>query len=130
MIAELNVKQILLDKCTQYIHQRIDSIQKKLDEIAEAQNSETKSSAGDKHETGRTMMQLETQKMTVQLYAALEVKQTLDQILIDNKSTMVGLGSLVKCNTGNYYIAISSGKILIEDVNYYAISLQSNLNLY
>ncbi len=121
----VEIKLDLYRKCTEYIDQRIESIQKKLDDVAESRSNETKSSAGDKHETGRTMMQLEEQKATVQLYSALEVRQTLNQIDIESTNTQIGLGSLVRCNTGNYFIAISAGKIELEGVLYYGISIQS-----
>ena len=125
MKNDQDIKQILLRKCTQYIDERIQSIQKKLNDIAESRSNETKSSAGDKHETGRTMMQLEEQKITVQLYAALDVRHTLDKINIESKNESIGLGSLAICNTGNFYLSISSGKMLIDNEIYYGISIQS-----
>lgn len=121
----LEIKQKLHRKCTEYIDDRIQSIQKKLDDIQESRSNETKSSAGDKHETGRTMMQIEEQKMTVQLYAANDVRQILQKIDAKILQSEIGLGSLVLCNTGSYYIAISSGKMKIEDSTYYGISLQT-----
>ena len=125
----VEIKRELYHKCTQYIDQRIESIQKKLADVAESRSNETKSSAGDKHETGRTMMQLEEQKATVQLYAALEVKQTLNQLDVEMENSIVGLGSLVKCDSGNYFIAISAGKLEIEGTRYYGISMQSPIGL-
>lgn len=125
----LEIKRELYRKCTEYIDQRIESIQKKLADVAESRSNETKSSAGDKHETGRTMMQLEEQKATVQLYAALEVKQTLNQLDVEMENSIVGLGSLVRCDSGNYFIAISAGKLEIEGTRYYGISMQSPIGL-
>lgn len=125
MKNKLDVKQRLFSKCTEYIEQRIESIQKKLEDIVESKGNETKSSAGDKHETGRTMMQLEEQKMTIQLYAARDVKYTLNQINLEHQNKEIGLGSLVICNGINYFISISAGQIKIDNDLYYAISLQS-----
>ena len=129
MKDSVEIKRELYRKCTEYIDQRIESIQKKLDDVAESRSNETKSSAGDKHETGRTMMQLEEQKSTVQLYAALEVKQTLLQIDVEKSNLEVGLGSLVQCNNGNYFISISAGKLDIDGIRYYGISMQSPIGL-
>ena len=85
MKDSVEIKRELYHKCTEYIDQRIESIQKKLDDVAESRSNETKSSAGDKHETGRTMMQLEEQiRGAVQLYAALEVKQNTQSIRCRN----------------------------------------------
>ncbi len=126
----LEIKRELYRKCTEYIDHRIDSIQKKLNDVAESRSNETKSSAGDKHETGRTMMQLEEQKATVQLFAALEVKQTLNQINLEHIHNTIGLGSLIQCNNANYYIAISAGKLKIDNIIYYSISMQSPIGLH
>lgn len=125
MKVSLEIKKLLHGKCTEYIDHRIDSIQKKLDDVVESRSNETKSSAGDKHETGRTMMQLEEQKATVQLFAALEVKQKLNLINCNELQSEIALGSLVECNTGSYYISISAGKLVLEDSLYYAISMDS-----
>ena len=70
-------------------------------------------------------MQLEEQKATVQLYAALEVKQTLNQLDVETTNAHAGLGSLVRCDTRSYFIAISAGKLVIEGTKYYGISLPS-----
>ena len=121
----LVIKQKLYRKCTEYIDDRIQSIQKKLNDIKESRSNETKSSAGDKHETGRTMMQIEEQKMTVQLYAANDVRQILQKINVAESQNEIALGSLVLCNTGNYFLAISSGKMTIDGMNCYGISMQT-----
>ena len=129
MKAGIELKRELYRKCTEYIDQRIESIQKKLDDVAESRSNETKSSAGDKHETGRTMMQLEEQKATVQLFASFEVRQTLDKIDVEKTNAEVRLGALVLCNIGNYFIAISAGKLEVDKSRYYSISLQSPIGM-
>lgn len=121
----VKLKSELYRKCNEYIDQRIESIQKKLNDVVESRSNETKSSAGDKHETGRTMMQLEEQKATVQLYAALEVKQTLKQIDTEKNHTEIGLGSLICCDTADYFLAISAGKLHVDQKTYLGISMQS-----
>lgn len=125
----IDIKQKLYDKCTEYIEERIQSIQKKLDDVIESRSNESKSSAGDKHETGRTMMQLEEQKVTVQLYAANDLKHTLQQIDYMHQNSEIGIGSLAICTTGNFYISISAGKMIIDDKIYYGISLQSPIGM-
>ena len=44
-------------------------------------------------------------------------------------NTQAGLGSLVRCDTGSYFIAISAGKLVIEGTKYYGISLPSPIGL-
>ena len=124
-----NLKNLLFDHCENLVKSRLLKYNQRSNDLYKSLNSETKSSAGDKHETGRTMMQLEEQKATVQLYAALEVKQILNQLDVETTNTHAGLGSLVRCDTGSYFIAISAGKLVIEGTKYYGISLPSPIGL-
>lgn len=92
-------------------------------------NEETKSSAGDKYETGRAMAQLEIENNSAQLAEALKLKKVLEQINPDLETKRVQLGSLVLTSLGNYYIAISAGKLLVDGTEYYAISSASPIGV-
>ncbi len=93
-----------------------------LQQAQDAANNETKSSAGDKYETGRAMMHLEKEKLAEQLSAALKMKKVLDQIRIDAKLEKVGLGSLVITTNANYFLGVSVGKLEVDGSTYFAIS--------
>ena len=97
---------------------RIQSLQKDLD-------SETKSSAGDKHETGRAMIQLEMEKESQKLKSFVSMKATLDRMDTEGKSTAVRLGSLVTTSISNYFISASLGELQVHGKTYYAISVHS-----
>ena len=58
----MTIKQELYKLCLEYVENRFQTIQNTIKEIQESLGSETKSSAGDKHETGRAMLQLEREK--------------------------------------------------------------------
>ena len=53
----MTIKQQLYKKCQDFLNQRLETIQNTILDIQNALQSETKSSAGDKHETGRAMLQ-------------------------------------------------------------------------
>lgn len=116
------IKIQLYSKCLEYVEQRIANAQLAINDANESGNDETKSSAGDKHETGRAMAQLEQEKSGKQLHEAFELKKMLDKISIDQESKIVSPGSLVITNNGNFYISISIGRIIIDNRDYYAIS--------
>ena len=61
----------------------------------EAANDDTKSTAGDKHETGRAMMHLEREKGEMQLIEAEKLKSFLDRVDISKTYQTVQTGSLV-----------------------------------
>jgi transcription elongation GreA/GreB family factor len=120
-----NIKKKLHSKCYKIASQKVNELSSIIQEAQDAANNETKSSAGDKHETGRAMAQLETEKLTKQLSEALKLEQTLSQINPETEHQQVGLGSLVTTNNGIFYITASLGKIELENKLYFVISAVS-----
>jgi len=118
------IKNKLFSACAKFVQDRADTIQNIINSNQQALNSETKSSAGDKHETGRAMLQLEMEKASQQLSSINEMKSVLSKISLEN-SDIIKLGSLVKTNHINYFLAVSAGEIKIENQVYYAISPSS-----
>lgn len=91
----------------------------------ESRDSDTKSSAGDKFETGREMMQREMDKLSAQVDNLSNSIAKLDRIAEYPISTIISEGSLVVTDQETYYLSIGYGKI--ETV--YAISIESPLGL-
>lgn len=117
-----NLKQELYTQCQAFVDNRLKAIQKTIDEIKESLTSETKSSAGDKHETGRAMLQLEREKAGQQLAEIQKLNQLLSKINVSKTNSTIGLGSLIFTTQANYFIAISAGELKINDEYFYAIS--------
>lgn len=118
----LKIKENLYLQCLGFVENRFKTIQNTINEIQESLTSETKSSAGDKHETGRAMLQLEREKAGNQLAEIQKIKENLSKINISNTSECIGLGSVVYTNKSNYFIAISAGELKVENDVFYAIS--------
>ena len=70
------IKEKIIEACRAYLQEKQTSLQLIITDINEATHTETKSSAGDKHETGRAMMQLEQEKLNKQL---AEIKQQITE---------------------------------------------------
>lgn len=122
MVSDNKIKQQLYEACLKFVDNRFQTIQNTIHGIQESLNSETKSSAGDKHETGRAMLQLEHEKVGNQLAEIERTKRILSKINIQHKSKKVIFGSLVYTTKANYFIAISAGEIIVGDKIFYAIS--------
>ena len=122
MISNSKLKQDLYTLCLLFVENRFSIIQKTINEIQESLTSETKSSAGDKHETGRAMLQLEREKAGNQLAEIQKIKEQLSKINILNTSKYIGLGSIVYTNQSNYFIAVSASELKVENQLFYAIS--------
>ena len=118
----MHIKERLYRKCEAFIDKRLLTVQNAINEIQKALQSETKSSAGDKHETGRAMLQLEREKAGLQLAEIQKTKEFLFRIDAKKTSDIVCLGSIVYTSQVNYYLAISAGEIEDDHKKYYAIS--------
>ena len=118
----MNIKENLYNQCVAFVETRFQTIQNTINEIQIALTSETKSSAGDKHETGRAMLQLEREKAGNQLAEIQKIKEALSKINIENTSKTISLGSVVYTSKSNYFIAISAGELIVENEVFYAIS--------
>ncbi|WP_341273009.1 3-oxoacyl-ACP synthase [Aquimarina brevivitae] len=116
------IKTYLKTYCQEHIDQRMLRIQKTIADIQESLSSETKSSAGDKHETGRAMLQLEREKAGTQLAEIEKLQEALHKVDTSKTYQTVGLGSIVNCSTATYFISISVGKIDCNSQIYYAIA--------
>lgn len=118
------VKEKLYLFCEGYANTRIDRLKKQLEELKASLGSETKSSAGDKHETGRAMVQLEQEKIGKQLQEAEMLKKILQQVPKENKPQKAALGSLVTTDKHCYYLAVSAGKF--EDLGSAVYCISTN----
>ena len=121
----LKIKRRLFSACLLFVNSRFETVTNVIESNKKALFSETKSSAGDKHETGRAMLQLEMEKASQQLASIIDMKEILDKIAIDKSSEIICLGSVIITNKANYYLAISAGKLTIDLVDYFVVSTNS-----
>ena len=119
------LKEALLDRCNVFVNKKLATIQTIMSENRNALEQESKSSAGDKHETGRAMLHLEMEKASQQLGVAKKMKETLNKIQLSSASEKVKLGSLITTDQGIYFLSISAGELVLEDKPFYAISPSS-----
>lgn len=107
-----------------YVEKRIQTIQSAIDEAQASANSETKSSMGDKYETTRAMLQLDTEMNTKQLVEAIKLKTDLQKM--ESHTThpheVAQIGSLIFTTQANYFIAIGAGKLTVEAQDFFVIS--------
>ncbi|WP_308991696.1 3-oxoacyl-ACP synthase [Mariniflexile litorale] len=122
MGSSSTIKEYLYAQCVDFVEHRFQTIQNTIQEIQESLLSETKSSAGDKHETGRAMLQLEREKAGNQLAEIQKIKEIFSKIDISKTSKTIGLGSLVYTTNSNYFIGISAGELSVDSTKFYAIS--------
>ena len=122
------IKLELYNICLEYVSERIKNSEDAIEAARESSVDDTKSSAGDKYETTREMMQQEMDRHQVQLVESRKLKGILSSIDLNKPTTgKVELGSLVQTTIGTFFIAVSKGQISLDDKIYFAISSASPL---
>ena len=129
MKSNFELKQQLYGQCADFVEGRFLNIHNQIKEIQESLTSETKSSAGDKHETGRAMLQLEREKAGHQLAEVEKLKEALSKIDVEKFSETIGIGSVIFTTKENYFIAISAGQLEVGSDKFFAISPNTPIGL-
>ena len=115
--------------CLQLLDDKIQNLQRVLKDLKEGTQNDVKSSAGDKHETAHTMMQLEHEKISRQIGELQMQKNDLEKIDLGWSSPEIIQGSLIKSNNAYFFLSVAIGKINIENIPVIAFSAQSPLGL-
>ena len=92
----MKLKQKIYNHYLQVINDKVSMLQKILDDLKESGTNETKSTAGDKHETALAMLQIEQANTRGQLQEVLAQKAVLEKIDPTLSVAMVVNGSLIK----------------------------------
>ncbi|MCT2561555.1 hypothetical protein [Chryseobacterium herbae] len=118
-------KQELLNIIKTKITTKIQNFE---DLIAEtrASSNDTKSSMGDKYETGREMLQQEINNLQRQLNESLNQLAVIQKISTE-PSDKVQTGALVKTDKGLFYITVSVGEIISDTQKIMTVSAESPL---
>ncbi|MDX1761066.1 MAG: transcription elongation factor [Christiangramia sp.] len=120
-----NDRSKLILACRDYISQRVAVIKKAMNGLKEDLEGESKSSAGDKFETGREMINIEWNKLSVQLSQYDHLDQILNRLEDHIPTEMIVLGSMVYTDAANYFISIPAGEISGGSDKFYAIGIQA-----
>ena len=118
------IKKKIQILCIQVLQKQLFRLEEMMMYAQEEANKETKSSAGDKYETGRSMMQLEKEKYAMQhtrVLKQLDILQKLDLRSHDE----VQEGSLVDTSIGMFFIAVGMESQYIQKETIACVSLHT-----
>lgn len=119
------MKSKLLAHCIELANSKVEALESELNATRESATSESKSTAGDKHETGRAMMHLEQEKLHKQLAEAQTIVSELERIDTKGVHTKIGLGSLVKTDKTTFFLAAGLGKVDFEGMTCFVLSTKA-----
>lgn len=116
----MTTKPALHVLCHAFIEQRIAAARTAMQAAQESSSSETKSSAGDKYETGREMANAERDRNAAHMQQAQQLQAELARINPELPCDTVRPGALVHTSMGRFYISISAGQL--TDYEVFAVS--------
>ena len=123
----MTLKQKIYSHYLRLINEKINMLQLVLADLKESGANETKSTAGDKHETALAMLQIEQANKRTQLQEVLNQKAVLEKIDASLSPEIVVTGSLIRTNRGLFFMSVALGKLLVDNINTIALSPQSPL---
>jgi hypothetical protein len=123
----MTFKETIYNYYLQSITQKINEVAKNIIDLKESAANETKSTAGDKHETALAMLQIEEANKREQLTVLQQQKIVLENINPLLVNTTINNGSLVNTNKGYFFMSVALGKAIIEGEVVIALSVQSPL---
>ncbi|MBL7901519.1 MAG: hypothetical protein JNK73_05945 [Bacteroidia bacterium] len=120
-------REEILELCFSVLAEKRNEMERDLSDINDSVNTETKSSAGDKHETARARMQAEQSRLLKQLLEIKAQELDLERIGQLKKETKISLGSIVYTTSGVFFVAIALGKLRFGQTDVHVVSAQSPL---
>ena len=120
-------KQDIIAAAISTVSRKIERIKAELDGLNDGNAQNSKSTAGDKHDTERAMVHLEIEKLSKSLSVEYAIKNDLEQIKPDRVNSVVSNGSLVETSRGIFLIGAACGKVSVYSTSVFCISAHSPL---
>ncbi len=100
---------------------KVQNLENELAYLQQDLNDDSKSTSGDKHETGRAMLHLEQEKLSGQMSHWGNISSQISALQptkikepSGNKNEKINTGSLIQTNSGYFFIGIGYGKTIFE----------------
>lgn len=122
---DLEIKTSLLQFCQLFVSERRRKVESTIKNIEESLFEEGKSTAGDKHHTGRAMLQIDRENAGKQLQEVERLEGMLRQIRLDGAFQTARVGSMIKTESTIYFLSISAGATTFNGQSYICISTHS-----
>ena len=118
-------KRELHQLCVANVQQHIDELEKEIKSIQESKFNETKSTAGDKYETTRAMMQAEEDRLKLRMNVACQNLNRLMQLDLESNTAQAAPGKLIITDQYAYFLSIALGNLMINQHPVYCVSIES-----
>lgn len=123
-----SLKNRILKYLLQLQSERIDELNQYQKDLSDSLQSESKSTAGDKHDTSRAMIHLEQEKLQHQSQELNHQYQRLKEIAGLEELDVVSFGALVETETDLFLLGASLGKQIVEGQVVYCIGMEAPIS--
>lgn len=120
------MKEKLLAQIRNILEEKYALAKANFESVRESLDSEGKSTAGDKHETGRAMVQMELEQAGKIIRECEEMIHLFQKIMPAAHKT-IGPGSLIYTDSGTFFISVPLGKIVRDNSEVFCIGTQAPL---
>src|SRR5436190_19006462 len=110
-------KERVFQACEEILKTKLEETTQAISDIRESMGAETRSSAGDKHETARARMQAEEVQLLVKQDQQRCQLDEIKRLRNFEVAGMIGPASLVETDKGFFLIALSLGKIMVDNIS-------------
>lgn len=120
-------KDRLLEEAKLHFSTKLRTLDAHIRTVQDAANQESKSSVGDKYETGRAMAQNEVFQLKIQYEALRQEVEKLLHLPRPQTHEHISAGHLIKTRKGWFFLGAALGKFNFEGKAIFFISLDSPL---
>ena len=117
------------DHLFQLLEKRVSELSIQRTQISHDSTESGKGSAGDKHEVGIAMAQLEIEKLDGQINLLQQQLIALKRIDAQQTHTHIQIGSIFMCNEQWFYCSIAFGQLEFEQSSVFCLSPEAPLYL-
>jgi hypothetical protein len=111
---KIKFKKLLKSICVDVLKKRVQAAEFVIAQAQESANSNDKSSAGDKYETGRAMGQNDKEMNMRQMNEARRELQLAEEIMVEKINELFIPGSIAVCGEHLYFMSSGLGTTTIE----------------
>jgi len=106
---------------------KLKDLNSMINDAVSSRDSDTKSSVGDKHETSRAKIQIEIDQLCKQLKLTDDQFLSIKSINLRGNPDVIDRGSLVRTNIGYFFLSVGYGKLVVNNIDFFILSLASPL---
>ena len=121
------LKEAIINQLITQLDDKLNQLNEHSKDLNDALNSETKSTAGDKHDTSRAMIHLEQEKIQHQFSALQQQRYQLLSYTNTSPSGKIVAGSLIQTTDNLFLVGIGLGKQLLNDRIVYCVGGETPL---